>query len=127
MPEEVSVLGRPITLRKRSDGFLSEEHFPVCGINALAAYTMLNPNPEQMIAMSKKQLRVLKKLGALVRPNEFDGDVVIEAWKYPPVVAGSFGAAYVDKLSLALSLRDDPDARVEGEVERLIEGVEWKD
>ena len=126
MPGEVSVLGRPITLRKRGDGLLSEEHFPVCGINALAGYTMLNPDSERMITMSTKQLRAFKESGALVRPNEFDGDVVIEAWKYPPVVAGGFGAACVDKLSLALSLRDDTDARVEGEVERLIEGVEWK-
>ena len=117
----------PVAERLYCDAFLSEEHFPVCGINALAAYTMLNTDPERMIAMSTKQLRAFKKAGALVRPNEFDGDVVIEAWKYPPVVAGGFGAACVDKLSLALSLRDDTDARVEGEVERLIEGVEWKD
>ena len=116
----------PVAERIYCDGFLSEEHFPVCGINALAGYTMLNPDPERMIAMSTKQLRVFKESGALVRPNEFDGDVVIEAWKYPPIVAGGFGAACVDKLSLALSLRDDTDARVEGEVERLIEGVEWK-
>ena len=116
----------PVAERLYCDGFLSEEHFPVCGINALAGYTMLNPDPERMIAMSTKQLRAFKKAGALVRPNEFDGDIVIEAWKYPPVVAGGFGAAYVDKLSLALSLRDDTDARVEGEVERLIEGVKWK-
>ena len=76
--------------------------------------------------MSRKQLRVFKEAGALVRPNDFDGDVVIEAWKYPPIAAGGFGVARVDKLSLALSLRDDADVKVEGEVERLIEGVEWK-
>ena len=124
--EAQSYLINPVAERMYCDGFLSEEHFAICGINALAAYTILNPDPERMIAMSTKQLRVFKKAGALVRPNEFDGDVVIEAWKYPPVVGGGFGAACVDKLSLALSLRDDTDARVEGEVERLIEGVEWK-
>ena len=87
---------------------------------------MLNPNPGRMIAVSRKQLRVFKEAGALVRPNEFDGDVVIEAWKYPPVAAGGFRAVCVDKLSLVLSLHDDADVKVEGEVERLIEGVEWK-
>ena len=75
---------------------------------------MLNPNPGRMIAMSTKQLRVFKEAGALIRPNDFDGAVVIEAWKYPPVEAGGFGAACVDKLSLALSLHDDADVKVEG-------------
>lgn len=116
----------PVEERLFCDGFNSDEHFPTCGINALARYTMLNPDPERIIAMSVRKLREFKKSGALLHPNEYDGDVVIEAWKYPPVVGGGFDADVVDKLSLVLSLRDETDARVEGEVERLIEGVEWK-
>lgn len=34
---------------------------------------------------------------------------------------------WVDKLSLAISLRDDDDPRVEGEIERLINELKWKD
>jgi hypothetical protein len=33
----------------------------------------------------------------------------------------------VDKLSLAISLKDDDDPRVEKEVERLISEMTWKD
>jgi len=33
----------------------------------------------------------------------------------------------VDRLSLAISLREDTDPRVENEVERLINDIEWKD
>lgn len=34
---------------------------------------------------------------------------------------------WVDRLSVVLSLKDDPDPRVEGEVERIINEMEWKD
>ena len=65
--------------------------------------------------------------GTLIRPNEYDGNVIIEAWKYPPVTTVNTKAEWVDKLSLAISLRDDSDPRVEGEVERLINEIAWKD
>ena len=108
------------------DELLSETNFPVCGINALAHYTRLNPDPERMVMMSSKQFKELKVSGALVHPNEFDGDILIEAWKYPPVSEAAANAAWVDKLSLAISLRNDTDPRVEKEVEQLIDNMEWK-
>ena len=80
-----------------------------------------------MIMMSDKQLREFKSWGALVRPNEFDSNIIIEAWKYPPVTAIGTKAEWVDRLSLAISLSEDEDPRVEGEVERLINEIEWKD
>ena len=122
-----SLLIDPVEQRVYCDEFLSEEHFPVCSINALAHYTMLNPDSESMIMMNAKQLRELSSSGAFVRPNEYDGDFLIEAWKYPPVVMKGETPDWVDKLSLALSLREDNDPRVEGEVERLIDGMAWKD
>ena len=76
--------------------------------------------------MSAKQLRELISSRALVRPNEYDGDILIEAWKYPPVAKKGEKTDWVDKLSLALSLREDADPRVEGEVERLIDEMVWK-
>ena len=39
----------------------------------------------------------------------------------------SIKAEWVDRLSLAISLSEDEDPRVEGEVERLINEIEWKD
>ena len=122
-----SLLIDPVEQRVCCDEFLSEEHFPVCGINALAHYTMLNPDSGKMIMMSAKKLRELTSSGALVRPNEYDGEVLIEAWKYPSVVIKEESPNWVDKLSLALSLRGDSDPRVESEVERLIDEMVWKD
>ena len=121
-----SLLMDPVEQRVYCDEFLSEEYFPVCGINALAHYTMLNPDSERTIMMSAKKLRELTSSGALVRPNEYDGDILIEAWKYPPVAKKREQPDWVDKLSLALSLREDSDPRVEGEVERLIDEMVWE-
>ena len=115
------LLVNPVEQKVYCDEFLSEASFPVCGINALAHYTRLNPDPEQIIMMSMERFRELKASGALVRPNEFDGNVVIEAWKYPPVAKMGETPQWVDKLSLAFSLHDDDDPCVEKEVELMIE------
>lgn len=61
-----------------------------------------------------------------MRPNEFDGNIIIEAWKYPPVTTIGTKAEWADRLSLAISLREDEDPRVEDEVERLSNETEWK-
>ena len=120
-------LVNPVEERIFCDELLSEEHFPICGINALAHYTWLNPDPERIIMMTVKQFRNFKVSDALIRPNDYDGSIIIEAWKYPPVTSIGTEAEWVDKLSLAISLREDADPRVEGEVERLINDIEWKD
>ena len=121
------LLVNPVEERIYCDNLLTEEHFTTCGINALAHYTWLNPDPERIIMMTVKQLRDFRASGIIVRPNEFDGNIIIEAWKYPPVTSIGIKAEWVDRLSLAVSLREDADPRVEGEVERLINDIEWKD
>lgn len=125
--QALPLLLNPVEERIYCDDLISDEHFPVCGINALAHYTGLNPDTERTIMVTIKQLREFKSSGALVRPNEFDGNIIIEAWKYPPVTIIDTQAEWVDKLSLVISLRDEQDPRVEGEVERLINDMAWKD
>lgn len=120
-------LVNPVEERIYCDELLTEEHFTTCGINALAHYTWLNPDPERIIMMTVKQLRDYRAAGVIVRPNEFDGNIIIEAWKYPPVTNIGTETEWVDRLSLAISLREDADPRVEGEVERIINEIEWKD
>ena len=44
-----------------------------------------------------------------------------EVRKYPPVTKIGTETEWVDRLSLAVSLRDNYDARVQGELTRLIE------
>jgi hypothetical protein len=50
--------------------------------------------------------------------------VLIEQWWYPPAVL-SEDTKVVDRLSLYLSLRNDPDERVQAALAQLLEGVKW--
>lgn len=85
------------------------------GINALSHYTHLNPDEQTTIVVTKEQIKQLHVEGL----NPVEGAVRIEVWKYAPIA----NDGYVDKLSLALSLRDDNDERVQKEVEQMIESV----
>lgn len=117
----------PVERRYFCDGLTPTRVFPICGINALAHYSMLNPDPEQWIMMEAKAYRDIYNQGKVINPNEFDGEIIIEIWKYPVVARLNSFPEWVDKLSLALSLRTDEDPRVEEEVEQIIESFQWKD
>ena len=80
-----------------------------------------------MIMLSRTQLQSLLKNEVLLNINKFDGNVAIEIWKYPAVSKLGETCKWVDKLSLVLSLRKDDDARVEDEVERIINETKWLD
>jgi hypothetical protein len=117
----------PIETHIFCDNIRSTDQYPICGINALANYTWLNPDKETKIMMTAKEYRQLKTNDAFENANCFDGKIMVEVWKYPAVGLKDTHLQYVDKLSLALSLKDDTDPRVEGEVERMINELEWKD
>lgn len=109
------------------DQILTQDIYPICGINALSHYTMLNPDPEKMFVLTKIQWQGIRTADILVNQNQYDGNVMIEVWKYPPVGLKDEKNEWVDRLSLAISLREDEDPRVEGEVERLVNETIWKD
>lgn len=109
------------------DALHSEKVFPICGINALAHYTWLNPDPEKMFMLTNKEYRTLKESGVLENPNTYDGSIIIEVWKYPAIGLAGENIQWVDRLSLAITLAKDNDPRIEKEVERMINNIEWKD
>ncbi len=116
----------PVERRIYCDELLSKEVYATAGINALAHYSMLNPDKERIIAVTAKQFKGLEKANALVGQNPYDGQVLVEVWKYLPIALDN-NSEYVDPLSLSLSLKDDDDPRVEGEVERMMNNITWKD
>jgi hypothetical protein len=59
--------------------------------------------------------------------NEIEGNYRIEIWKYPTTMPCQSNGRIVDKLSLYLSMKDEPDARIEKELELLIEEMKWTD
>ena len=118
-------LQNPVESQLYCDALDSKKRFPTCGINALSHFSMLSPDPERMVAVSKKDLKELRKEDAIVGENRYDGSVFIEVWKYPPVTEEGYDGEWVDKISLALSLADDQDPRVEKEVERMLGEIKW--
>jgi len=93
-------------------------NFPLAGISALSEYSNLNDNPDRTFAVYGRDFSDEAK-----NSLEFHGSYV-ELWKYDPkLLAGDNGC--VDKLSLYLSLKDDPDPRVSGELNDMMEAVEW--
>jgi hypothetical protein len=87
-------------------------------INAYAHYTMLNDEVKRHYAIDKKGVQTLK-----VETNKNFGDNSIEVWRYNPTPLSNDG--FVDKLSLYLLLKDDTDERVQGELERMINKIQW--
>lgn len=123
--EAIKYLIDPVEKKIYCDGLDTEKEFPVCGINAMAHYSMLNRDPEKWIMMTAGEYRKSMGDGSIANPNEFDGDIIIEIWKYPSVRRKDTTVEWVDPLSLVLSLKKDDDPRVEEETEQIINNFKW--
>ena len=88
---------------------------PLAGISALSEYSNLNDDPIKTFAVYGKDFDI-KSAGIL----EYDGSF-LELWKYRPIIRDGV----VDKLSLYLALKDDPDPRVQSELADMMEAIEW--
>ena len=95
---------------------LPDGHFPASGISALSMYSHLAPDSEQTIAAYAKDW----KKEQFENLNTFEGPYIVEFWRYPAAHTKS-----VDKLSLYLTLENDPDPRVHKELEFVFKSV-WK-
>ena len=120
-------LTNPVDRRFYCDELNVQGNYPECSINALAHYSRLNSDAERMLAMTQKEYGGLSRQEAFVSQNQYDGNYLIEVWKYQPIIQMEDDRTYVDKLSLVLSLKAEEDSRVEGEVEYIIERMVWKD
>lgn len=89
------------------------------GVNALSAYTMINGDDKHCYAMPKETLKSLD-----ITYNKTFGENEIQIWRYAPKLLSRTGTA--DRLSLYLSLKENDDERVQIELERLINEMQWK-
>jgi hypothetical protein len=99
---------------------MPEGDFSISGINALSHYSHLNPEQHATMVIWEKDFSELS-----AQYNDMEGVYKIEIWKYPAFMPGVSGNKIVDKLSLFLSMKNEPDARVEKELEILIENMQW--
>lgn len=104
------------------DDVKEETSYMQGGISALAHYSMLVPDSmKTLVAVERTNTAKQENFG---RINSWDGAYKIEVWKYTPIIADE---GFVDRLSLALALKNDEDPRVHKEVERIIEETWFKD
>jgi len=97
-----------------------EGDFSISGVNALSQYSHLNSEQYETRAIWDK---LFNPSGA--HYNEVEGLYRIELWKYPTTMPFPTNHNVVDKLSLYLSMKDEPDARIEKEFEIMIEEMPW--
>ncbi len=89
------------------------------GISALSQMSIINPPDTPCYAINGKRCEVT---GTNVLMDA-SAQIRIELWKYDPDILAGNGA--VDPLSLVMTLKDDPDERIEEAVEALLNKV-WE-
>ena len=100
----------------------------LAGLSALSRQTMLAEPQTPTYAVDRKTARE-SDIGAVVANRDWSpmadeaGSSTLEVWSYDPAPLSDGGD--VDPLSLSLSLRDDPDERVQGALRRLLGGLPW--
>ena len=92
-------------------------NLPLAGINALSKYSNLNNDEVQTVAMYSRDF------DKTIPTFEYSG-YHLELWRYNPRLLCGDGQS-VDKLSLYLSLKDNKDPRVRGELARMMEEFQW--
>jgi hypothetical protein len=80
----------------------------------------LNPEQYETLAIWNKYFNAEKG-----QYNKIEGIYKIEIWKYPTSIPYLGNGGFVDKLSLFLSMKNDPDSRIEKELEIMIEEMKW--
>ena len=91
---------------------------PSSGESALEQYTM--------IAAPEKPCKAVSKEWALEQKdmlNKYDGNYLVEVWRYDPSILVKNHT--IDPLSLYLSLRTSVDERIKIELKNLISSVVW--
>lgn len=98
------------------------------GLSALSRLSPLAEPRALTYAVDRVRARAWDMAGAANAqewPSMADevGSTTIEVWSYDPLPLSN--GEVVDPLSLSLSLRDDPDERVQGALGRLLETLPW--
>ena len=88
------------------------------GANALAEITMLSEALPEIYAVALADFR--KNDYEIVLPDS--ADIVLQLWRYRPNILEDNG---IDSLSLALSLKNESDERVQMAVEEMLEDFQW--
>lgn len=97
---------------------------PIAGLSALARYSMLGEPDNTVVALSARDWKSLRQRQTVTEAAGGEsGGLIVEVWNYDPALLAREGV--VDRLSLYLSLRGDPDERIEGALDQMMGEVAW--
>jgi DNA-binding MarR family transcriptional regulator len=97
---------------------------PLAGLSALVDYSNLAEPANPVIAVSQEKWKTLKTQHRVSELPVAESDAIeIEVWSYSPHRLAD--SRNVDRFSLYLSLKGDPDERVEAALEEMMAGVPW--
>ncbi|MDF0490588.1 hypothetical protein PX554_20865 [Sphingomonas sp. H39-1-10] len=118
-------LRSPVRKVRTVRGTLPDHVAPLAGESALAHYTMLSEPRFPHRAIPAARWKHLQQTLELRTGFAFDDDdrAELETWSYDPRALAR--DAVVDRLSLHLSLRNDPDERVAQAAQQLLEPFGW--
>lgn len=117
-------MSSPVVKKRYIEKDRVTEKMVLAGLSALAERSMLNGGVLVEYAVDATDVAYINKKmlsDELVNPNE---QVQIQLWHYNPRLFTTDGIA--DPISVALSLNDNQDERVEGTVEEMLESL-WED
>lgn len=121
-PFLVSPVLKRVYVDEKPDIFMFQSN-----VSALPEYSDLNPGRQKYYAIEKSRYYKLKKDGTLINENEYEGNICLEVWKYNPskLAEGITEEDNVDPLSLYLSLKENPDERIEMALDQIIDKNIW--
>jgi biotin operon repressor len=100
---------------------------PAAGLTALSMQTLIDGPSERVHAVGHEAWIALQRGGTIeMVPHREPSVIEIEVWSYDPMLTAVGGhSGRVDPLSLYLSLRADPDERVQGALKEMMGEIEW--
>ncbi len=117
-------LRNPVTRRQFVGRAAGKTPLIHAGLSALTRYSMLSPPACVTYALSREEWKSLRGPCKVVELPVDDPDAAeIEVWSYPPALFADGDT--VDRLSLYLSLKDDPDERTRASLEEMMRKYEW--
>lgn len=117
-------LQSPVRKLRAVHGELDDTVAPRAGESALAHYTMLAPPRVERRAIAATLWKAMApQLDHRDEAGYDDPRTEFETWRYDPALLARDGV--VDPISLYLSVRQDPDERVQQAAEQLLEPFGW--
>lgn len=94
------------------------------GLSALAECSMIAEDDIPVYAIGRNSFKTFLLENDIEAIPSIEGaTAIIEIWKYPPEILSNKNI--VDSLSLYLSLKDNPDERIQGELNHMMENKIW--